>query len=333
MDDDAQRHPSYIKLGLEFMMLASVFEKAEVAERMESARRHDPATLVELQNAIFTRVRPSTRPRGNKRRGRYEHKVDAQGQPLKGMKKYKLDHTASMYWTDYLSLKDAAYYEEHPDEDRTLRETFEAAIRMPLSLFQHLASEMEADPLMQERSDLAVPLRVKLAASLRYLALGVAWVALEEIFRVSRVTLRTWFTRKFLPWMMTNKYPVFVAYPRTADELRDAVKPFERAGFPGMCALTDGVHVRYSGYNAGSRFKFVGGKKYPTVCWNVSVDYNGQPIYVSHVAPGATNDKLLAANYDEFLRDVVRKDPVYTGRVQHGIAPWGADDARGDDRR
>lgn len=148
MDDDAQRHPTYIKLGLEFMMLASVFEKAEVAELMESARRHDPATLVELQNAIFTRVRPSTRPRGNKRRGRYENKVDAQGQPLKGMKKYKLDHTASMYWTDYLSLKDAAYYEEHPDEDRTLRETFEAAIRMPLSLFQRLASEMEADPLM-----------------------------------------------------------------------------------------------------------------------------------------------------------------------------------------
>jgi hypothetical protein len=27
------------------------------------------------------------------------------------MKKYKLDHTASMYWTDYLSLKDAAYEE------------------------------------------------------------------------------------------------------------------------------------------------------------------------------------------------------------------------------
>ena len=30
------------------------------------------------------------------------------------MKKYMLDHTASMYWTDYLSLKDAAYYDEHP---------------------------------------------------------------------------------------------------------------------------------------------------------------------------------------------------------------------------
>lgn len=316
MDDAAQRQLQiipFLMVVLQFMMLVSTCEKAEGMERAERALRHDPTTLVELQNAIFTRARPRTRPRGNKRRGRYENKVDAQGQPLKGMKKYKLDHTASMYWTDYLSLKDAAYYDEHPDEDRTLRETFEAAVRMPLSLFQRLASEMEADPFMQERSDLAVPLRVKLAASLRYLALGVAWVALEEIFRVSRRTLHHWFTYKFLPWMMTNKYPVFVAYPRTAGELRDAVKPFELAGFPGMCALTDGVHVRYSGYNAGSRFKFVGGKKYPTVCWNVSVDYNGQPIYVSHVAPGSANDKVLASNYDEFLRDVVRKDPVYTG--------------------
>ena len=37
------------------MMLASAFEKAEGMERIESARRHDPATLVELQNANFTR--------------------------------------------------------------------------------------------------------------------------------------------------------------------------------------------------------------------------------------------------------------------------------------
>ena len=60
------------------------------------------------------------------------------------MKNYRLDQTASMYWTDYLSLKDAAYYEEHPDEDRTLRETFEAAIRMRLSLFQRTTSETES---------------------------------------------------------------------------------------------------------------------------------------------------------------------------------------------
>ena len=48
---------------------------------------------------------------------------------------------------------------------------------------------MENDLFMQELSDLAVSLRVKLAASLCYLPLGVAWVILQEIFRVSRRAL------------------------------------------------------------------------------------------------------------------------------------------------
>ena len=39
MDDGAQRELWFIKLGLQLMMLASAFEKAEGLERMESARR------------------------------------------------------------------------------------------------------------------------------------------------------------------------------------------------------------------------------------------------------------------------------------------------------
>lgn len=60
------------------------------------------------------------------------------------MKNYRLDQTASVCWTDYLSLKDAVYCDDHPDEDPSLRETFEAAIRMRLSLFQRTTSETES---------------------------------------------------------------------------------------------------------------------------------------------------------------------------------------------
>ena len=69
MDDGAQRQQRitiFFLMVLQFMSLVSACEKAE----RERARQHDPSTLVELQNAIFTRARPSTRPRGNKRRGR-----------------------------------------------------------------------------------------------------------------------------------------------------------------------------------------------------------------------------------------------------------------------
>ena len=228
------------------------------------------------------------------------------------MQKFKLDYTSSTHWQDYLSLKDAAYYDAHPSHDVTLRRCFESASRVPLSLFQRLAAEMSADPFMHERPHLAVPLKVKLAASLRFLALGVAWPGIEEFFKVSRVTLRAWFHKKFLPWMVKNKYHAFVEYPKTHDELAAAVKPFERAGFPGMCGLSDGVHVRFTGYNSGVKFKFIGAKKYATVVWNVTVDYDGQPIAVSFAAPGSSNDKTLAASDDYFLRDVVRSDPLYT---------------------
>ena len=144
----------------------------------------EPMTLVDLHNHYLRRERKRPRPPGTTRRGRYENKVHADGQPFRGMQKFKLDHTSSTYWQDYLSLKDAAYYDAHPSQDVTLRRSFESAIRMPLSLFQRLAEEMSADPFFQERSDLAVPLKVKLAASLRFLALGVEDVSIGQVLLV-----------------------------------------------------------------------------------------------------------------------------------------------------
>ena len=311
--DDGARPPLDMNMVMMMMMHQYLGMSMEMMNSFAATPAvREPMTLVDLHNHYLRRERKRPRPSGTTRRGRYENKVHADGQPFRGMQKFKLDHTSSTYWQDYLSLKDAAYYDAHPSQDVTLRRSFESAIRMPLSLFQRLAEEMSADPFFQERSDLAVPLKVKLAASLRFLALGVAWPGMEEIFKVSRVTLRAWFHNKFLPWMMKQKYPAFVKYPKTPDELAAAVKPFERAGFPGMCGLSDGVHVKFTGYNSGVKFKFVGAKKYPTVVWNVSVDYDGQPISVSIAAPGSTNDKTLAASFDSFLRDVVRSDPLYT---------------------
>ena len=83
------------------------------------------------------------------------------------MKRFMLDYTKSTYWTDYIDLRDADFYDENPLQDELLRKNFESRIRMPLRLFQNLAREMEDDPFMQERGDMAIPLRMKLAASLR----------------------------------------------------------------------------------------------------------------------------------------------------------------------
>lgn len=64
-----------------------------------------------------------------------------------------------------------------------------------------------------------------------------------------------------MPWMMKNKYGAYVKYPLTHDELAKAVEPFTRAGFPGMCGLSDGVHVRlYRCFSASVKARFVGSK-------------------------------------------------------------------------
>jgi hypothetical protein len=299
-----------LMLGMQFLQLAHAY-----LESMGAPQPQLPADGFSLQDTILHAQRAKRRrPRGVTRRGRYDDEVDDEGRPFKGMKRFMLDYTKSTYWTDYVNLKDADFYDANPGKHEVRRKNFESRIRMPLRLFQDLVREMEDDPFMQERGDMAIPLRMKLAASLRFLALGCPWVGLEEIFRVSAQTLRTWFQNKFLPWMMKNKYGAYVKYPLTHDELAKAVEPFTRAGFPGMCGLSDGVHVRlYRCFSASVKARFVGSKKVPTVVWNVTVDYEGRPIFVSVAAPGSTNDKGIVQTNDMFLRNVLMKNDVYTG--------------------
>ena len=87
---------------------------------------------------------------------------------------------------------------------------------------------MKHDDFMHARST-AMPIKIKLLASLCYLALAHM---MEDIVNVSRRTLRTWFHEKFLPWMMNHKYHEHVKYPTTSDELAVLMDPWTRAGFP-----------------------------------------------------------------------------------------------------
>ena len=205
-----------IMLGVQFVQLAHAYlEWRRAPQSQLPADGFSSQDPLELQIAKLSQAldcishaqrAKRRRPRGVTRGGRYDDEVDEDGRPLKGMKRFMLDYTKSIYWTDYVNLRDADFYDAILGAHEVRRKNFESSIRMPLRLFQDLLRDMEGDPCMQERGDMAIPLRMKLAASLRFLALGCPWVGLEEIFRVSAQTLRTWFQDKFLPWMMKNKY-------------------------------------------------------------------------------------------------------------------------------
>ena len=120
---------------------------------------------------------------------------------------------------------------------------------------------------MRER-ETACPLELKLVASLRYLAVGAGWGAIEDAVNVSRVTLETWFNEKFIPWMMKNKFDQKVRYPKNAMELMQLKIPYEQAGFPNCIGCADDVHVFYKGYAVMDKWKYVGKEKRPSLSEN-----------------------------------------------------------------
>jgi len=217
---------------------------------------------------------------------------------------WERDYRGTSWFKDYLTLHPASYYDDprRRDERAVHRREFEAKIRMPLHLFQSLLAKMEADPAMQADLRKAVPLNVQLAASLRFLAIG-CWDAMEDIFQISKRTLRHWFHDKFLPWMMKNEYDANVWYPTTPEEIAEATEVFTRAGFPGCIASIDGVHFAYEGYASQDRHFFVGKERYPCVGVNVAVDYHGRAMHVSRLHRGGDPDVTMAAE-DAFLESL-----------------------------
>ena len=183
--------------------------------------------------------------------------------------------------------------------------TVERKLRLPWSVFDSLAREMEADPDLQQSNPRAVPLRLKLCAALRHLATGHSLDGLEESFKMSAQTMRDFFWGTFIPWMMARKYEENVYAPRNMDELQEVCDEYDYAGFPGCCGSVDGVHVLWYGFKSGARADFVGKEKQPTLVFGVTVDHRYRIMHVTSAHAGTTNDKF-----------VIRGDDFHT-RIMH----------------
>ena len=75
-------------------------------------------------------------------------------------------------YKEYYALREPSFYVEHPCVDELTRNDFARKFRLPYETFYVLYEEMKHDDVMRERS-MAVPIKIKLRGSLRYLALGM----------------------------------------------------------------------------------------------------------------------------------------------------------------
>jgi len=255
------------------------------------------------------RAEPVVRKPAKRRRARYEDDGDNVTTPRVGNAKWFRAWESSVY-ADYTRLKPADYYDEHPDSDAVLRREFESKVRMPLRLYQRLRDEMTSDNAMRER-DTAVPLELKLIASLRFLAVGSGWDAIEDAMNISRPVLSKWFDERFIPWMLRHKYPLHVRHAETEEELAALMAPWREAGFPGCVGCCDATHIRYGGFEAFDKWKYCGKGGVPTLTVNCTTDFWGRFIHVSHLSPGSENDKTLIKS-DAFQSRVMVDNPLYT---------------------
>ena len=253
---------------------------------------------------------PPPRPRFYvKRRPRRGGPVDEDGRQLYGNKAWFRHWAAESTYSEYLNLMPPSVYEPAPVNEVVRRQEFERKIRLPYETFFSLYLRMKDDPLMQERST-AVPLKLKLIAALRYLALGAPWDACEDIFNVDKRTLRDFFYRKFVPFML-RIYPEHVSYPITQEALAELMAPYELAGFPGCIGCVDGMHVSFAGYRSGRRFMFADHHQNFSLGFNFTCDDYGRIIHVSDWMPGSMNDKTKIQS-DHFQCVVMRTEPLYT---------------------
>ena len=151
--------------------------------------------------------------------------------------KWLLGYKSSYWWQTIRCLNASA--DEHPQ----LLKQFKAKTRVGWPIFEQLLHEMSDDATMVERADVSIPLSMKLCASLRYVATGASLHAMQDAFGVSAQVLRDFFWKKFLPWMMDNKYSEIVRAPNTFAELAHVVNGFEAAGFPGCAGSVGSTHI------------------------------------------------------------------------------------------
>ena len=222
-----------------------------------------------------------------------------------GREKYDRPWQSGMVWQEYLHGMTTA----NPvgEMSPVQLSEFERKFRMPASAFVALADAIEAE--YPNRREPAVAVRLKVAACIRWLALGCAWDGLEEGFAVSAKTMSDFFKQKFLPYMQ-SVYEEHVRTPRTQEQLDAVTDGWEKAGFPGCVGARDGTHVRFWGYNIFHRYAYVGKEGYPCARFDCVVDVDAWPISISRAHEGSHCD-INMCRQCEFQAEVDR-NPLFT---------------------
>ena len=156
----------------------------------------------------------------------------------------------------------------------------------------------------------AVPLEIKILASLRRLGRGEAWDTITELCNdlCCAETLRSFFT-KFTRTMIHVFGDEWIHPPRTQEEIESVVHESTRRGYPGCLGFMDGVHVQWDMCPTLWRHLSIGKDATPSIGWQCTVNHKRRFVSVGKAHLGSVNDKT-ACRYDDFVKEL-RQQPMY----------------------
>lgn len=126
------------------------------------------------------------------------------------------------------------------------------------------------------------PLIQKVAGAIFVLTKNQTMAAAGRMAGVGTTTLQSFF-REWIKWLRFFQCPKHIYLP-SGEHLHLVMSIYEKMGFPGAVASTDGVHVLWSRCPAKWKWINTGEKKCPSRVYNISVGPNTE---VFHVPPAS----------------------------------------------
>ena len=148
-------------------------------------------------------------------------------------------------------------------------------------------------------------------ASLQTLGRGNHFDDIFQMSLMSASTAQATFHR-FCHKFVSELYDEHIYLP-TGTSMDHVMDQYSRMRCPGSMGSTDVTHVRWGmwPYNLGR--SYTGKERFPTIAYQVTVDYSGRARAVTEGFTGATNDKTIIR--DDTVVIIVREHPEYKDRV------------------
>lgn len=213
------------------------------------------------------------------------------------------DRYASVFYKTYLLPSEQ---EDAPIRDPTsvLGRKFLRRFRVPFTVFEEICSDIKRVHHLPDRQTDAkgaetVCLPLLILGSIRYLASGCTFDALEELTNVDQETHRIFFHQKFCTWgaIVSKEH---IRMPDKEEELRHVQSLYEGKGLPGCVGSIDCVHVCWDCCPASLHSTCKGKDSVPTLAFEVVSSHTKKILHVSQYFWGTYNDKTIA-----------RIDPVF----------------------